>query len=170
VNVLKSRTAALAITLTVATALSSCSGSTPGGSAAKATVAADGASFGTLPAQKGTPKEGGVVRIAQSPGAGPNYIFPITPAANGSVYNIYQFQNELFRPLYATTIGTEPKVDLKESLSTAPTLSNGNKTVVIKLKDSYTWSDGKKVTANDVLFFIYLLKAAVKESAANFGN
>ncbi len=133
-------------------------------------MAADGASFGTLPAQKGTPKEGGVVRIAQSPGAGPNYIFPITPAANGSVYNIYQFQNELFRPLYATTIGTEPKVDLKESVAGAPTFSNGNKTVVIKLKDSYTWSDGKKVTANDVLFFIYLLKAAVKESAANFGN
>lgn len=111
-----------------------------------------------------------MVRIAQSPGAGPNYIFPITPAANGSVYNLYQFQHELFRPLYASTVGTEPKINLKESLAQAPEFSNGNKTVVIKLKDTYTWSDGKKVTAKDVVFDLDLLKAAVKESPANFGN
>ncbi len=159
---------ATGVALTLVAVLGACSGST--GSTAKPTVAADGAGYGTLPAKSGTPKEGGVVRIAQSPGAGPNYIFPITPAANGSVYNIYQLQNQLFRPLYASPVGTEPKINPVESLAEAPTYSNGNKTVVIKLKGGHTWSDGKKVVSQDVVFYINLLKAAVKESAANFGN
>lgn len=161
-------TAALAVALTAALGVAACSGSAKTSATTK--VAADGAGYGTLPAKTGTPKEGGVVRVAQAPGTGPNYIFPITPAANGSVYNIYQLQNELFRPLYASPIGTQPKIDPKESLAAAPTFSDGNKTVTIKLKDSYTWSDGKKVTADDVVFFVDLLKAAVKESPANFGN
>ncbi len=135
------------------------------GSAANANVA-----YGELPQATGTPSSGGVVKVAQSPGAGPNYIFPITPAAQGSVYNLYQFQYELFRPLYASPVGTEPKIDPVESLAAAPVFSDGNKTIVIKLKNSYMWSDGKKVTAADVVFDVQLLKAAVKESAANFGN
>lgn len=163
------RTTAAAVALAVAVVLAACSGTT-GSSNAKSSVAADGATYGTLPAQKGTPTDGGVVRVAQFPGAGPNYIFPITPAANGSVYNIYQFQNLLFRPLYASRVGTQPKIDPKESLGGEPAFSNGNKTVTITLKDNYTWSDGKKVVADDVVFFIALLKAAVKESPANFGN
>ncbi|MBA8795702.1 peptide/nickel transport system substrate-binding protein [Friedmanniella endophytica] len=158
------------ITAVVATAaaglLAACSGST----APKPQVAADGAGFGTLPAQSGTPKPGGVVRVAESPGAGPNYIFPVTPAANGSVYNSYQFQNLMFRPLYGNAIGVDPKIDLAQSLAALPTYSDGNKTVTIKLNDTYTWSDGKKVDAADVVFFIDVLKAAVKENAANFGN
>jgi len=163
------RTTTAAVALAVAVVLAACSGTT-GSSTAKSSVAADGATYGTLPAQKGTPTDGGVVRVAQFPGAGPNYIFPITPAANGSVYNIYQFQNLLFRPLYATRVGTQPKIDPVESLASAPTFSNGNKTVTVKLKPDYMWSDGKKVVADDVVFFIDLLKAAVKESAANYGN
>jgi len=163
------RTTAAAVALAAAVVLAACSGTT-GSNTAKSSVAADGATYGTLPAQKGTPTDGGVVRVAQFPGAGPNYIFPITPAANGSVYNIYQFQNLLFRPLYASRVGTQPKIDPKESLGGEPAFSNGNKTVTIKLKDNYTWSDGKKVVSDDVVFFIALLKAAVKESPANFGN
>jgi peptide/nickel transport system substrate-binding protein len=162
------RRTALAAALVAATALAGCTGSAA--TRSSSAVAKDGAGYGTLPAQEGTPQEGGVVRIAQSPGAGPNYIFPITPAANGSVYNIYQFQNQLFRPLYASGVGTQPAVDPKESLADVPTFSNGNKTVVIKLKGQHTWADGQKVKASDVVFFIDLLKAAVKKSAANFGN
>jgi peptide/nickel transport system substrate-binding protein len=37
-------------------------------------------SYGTLPAAHGTPTKGGTVSIAEDPGAGPTYIFPITPA------------------------------------------------------------------------------------------
>lgn len=161
--------ASAAVAVTLLGALAACNGSSSP-SANKPQVGADGAGYGVLPAQQGTPKEGGVVRIAQSPGAGPNYIFPITPAANGSVYNVYQLQNMLFRPLYGNAIGVEPKIDDKESVAALPTFSNGNKTVTIKLKDNFTWSDGKKVQAADVVFYIDLLKAAVKENAANFGN
>jgi len=161
--------AATVVALALTAVLGACSGSNSA-STAKPTIAADGAGYGTLPPKSGTPKEGGVVRVAESPGAGPNYIFPITPAANGSVYNIYSFQNQFFRGLYSSPVGTEPKIDDVESLAEAPVFSNGNKTVVIRLKGAHTWSDGKKVVADDVVFFIDLLKAAVKESAANFGN
>lgn len=160
---------AAAVALTLCGALGACGGSS-GSNVSKPQVAADGAGFGTLPGQAGTPKEGGVVRIAESPGAGPNYIFPITPAANGSVYNIYQLQNMLFRPLYGNAIGVDPKIDDKQSIAAEPTFTNGNKTVTIKLNDTFTWSDGKLVQAADVAFYIDLLKAAVKENAANFGN
>lgn len=158
-------TVAVAIATMMATSACSSSPSNP-----KPQVAANGAGFGSLPAMAGTPKDGGVVRIAESPGAGPNYIFPITPAANGSVYNTYQLQNLMFRPLYGNAIGADPKIDVRESLANLPVFSNGNKTITIKLTNVFTWSDGKKVQAADVIFFIDLLKAAVKENAANFGN
>lgn len=161
---------AAAATLAAVTVLAGCthSSSSSGGTSSKGGSAASG--FGNLPAAKGTPTDGGVVRLAQSPGAGPNYIFPITPAAQGSVYNLYQFQYLLFRPLYASPVGSQPKINTTESLAAAPVFSDANKTVTIKMKDSYTWSDGQKVTAKDVVFDLQLLKAAVKESAANFGN
>src|ERR1700710_891985 len=94
-----------AVVLAMVGVMAACSSGPPGSDSNKPEVSADGAGFGTLPPQQGTPKEGGVVRVAQSPGAGPNYIFPITPAANGSVYNVYQLQNMLFRPLYGNAIG-----------------------------------------------------------------
>jgi peptide/nickel transport system substrate-binding protein len=162
--------APVAVTLMLAAALTGCTGSSSKSTSSKPSVGANGVGYGTLPDQEGAPKEGGVVRLAESPGAGPNYIFPITPAANGSVYNTYQFQYLMFRPLYGNAIGVDPKIDDKESLAAAPVFSNGNKTVTLKVKDGWTWSDGKKVTAQDVVFFINLLKAAVKENAANFGN
>ena len=37
--------------------------------------------------------------------------------------------------------------------------SNGDKTITISLKSSYTWSNGQPITANDTLFFIDLVKA-----------
>jgi peptide/nickel transport system substrate-binding protein len=149
------------------------SGSSPSASVApsvaQAQVAQSGG-FGTLPTPSTTKVKGGVVKIAQSPGAGPNYIFPITPAANGSVYNIYQLQNQLFAPLYQPVTGTSPKTDYSRSVGKAPVFSDGNKTVTVALNTTFTWSDGKPVVADDVVFFVDLLKAAVKESPANFGN
>ena len=46
--------------------------------------------------------------------------------------------------------------------------SNGDKTVSITMKSNYKWSDGQPITANDLLFAIDLIKAAVKESPANW--
>ena len=48
--------------------------------------------------------------------------------------------------------------------------SDGDKTVTITMKQGYKWSDGKPVDAQDLLFDIALIKAAVGESAANWGS
>ena len=56
------------------------------------------------------------------------------------------------------------------SLADAPKWSNGNKTVTITLKSDYKWSDGKPITSQDVLFWIDMMKAAIKESPANWAN
>jgi peptide/nickel transport system substrate-binding protein len=146
------------------TALAACGGSsTPAGHQTSG-------GFGSVPAQTGTPVAGGTVTMGMLPGATPNYIFPIPPSADTSVYTIRYFQNLMYRPLYWESVGTAPAVNLPLSLAAAPVWSNGNKTVTVSLDPGYKWSDGQPVVANDVIFFIDLLKAAVKESAANFGN
>ena len=54
------------------------------------------------------------------------------------------------------------------SIANPPVYSNGDKTVSITMKSNYKWSDGQPITANDLLFAIDLIKAAVKESPANW--
>jgi peptide/nickel transport system substrate-binding protein len=126
--------------------------------------------YGALPPVGGSAKDGGTVTFGQINGQSPNYIFPITLAADSSVYNAYEFQNYFFEPLYWGTQGTVPSLNPQVGLGGTPTYTNGGKTVTFSVKQGYKWSNGAAVDANDVIFFIDLLKAAVKESAANFGN
>ena len=126
--------------------------------------------FGTLPAQTGTPKDGGAVDIAQQPGAGPFYMLPVVPGAFNSTFVTYQFQRLMYRPLYWFPQGASHKVDESLSLAALPEFSDGNKTVTITLRDGYTWSDGNPVEADDVVFFIDLVKAALKKSPANWAD
>ena len=88
----------------------------------------------------------------------PNYIFPIMGAAVYSNVNLYQFQQMMFRPLYWFGQGLKPSFNESLSLALAPVYSNGGKTVTITLK-KYNWSDGKPITASDVIFFMNMLKA-----------
>lgn len=126
--------------------------------------------YGSLPPQSGTPKDGGTITFAQDPGGAPNWIFPITPGANSSVYVVSQFQNLSWRPLYWSPKGSSPQIDDALSLAAEPTKSADGKTYTIKLNGKYKWSDGQPVTAQDILFFINIYRAAVKESPANVGN
>ncbi len=73
-------------------------------------------------------------------------------------------------PLYAGPSGAVPKVDYGLSAANPPQFSDGNKTVTIPLKPGLKWSNGEPMVANDVVFWFDLLKAAVKESAANWGQ
>jgi peptide/nickel transport system substrate-binding protein len=165
-----SRARVAVVALASAALLAACTGGGSGQSG-NSSSSSGGGGFGTLPAASGTPRDGGTVNVAESPGAGPNYIFPVTPAANGSVYNAYQFQQIMWRPLYFSPTGTQPKVDMSNSIAESePQFSDGNKTVTIHMKKNYTWSDGKPVVANDVIFFVDLVKAAIKEDASNFSN
>jgi peptide/nickel transport system substrate-binding protein len=150
------------------TVLAACGKSTSGGSGGGGIAGPSGA-FGTAPAASGTP-HGGTVTVAEPPGATPNWILPLTPGANNSVYTAFSFQYEMWRPLYWFVNGVAPKETPALSLAQEPKFSNGNKTLTITMKSNYKWSDGKPLTSQDVLFWIDEMKAAVKESPANWAG
>ncbi len=126
--------------------------------------------YGSIPAASGTPTDGGTVKYAEQPGAGPNWIFPIIDNQHSSVYTSYEFEDLMYRPLYWPTTGASPTVDFSRSLAEKPVFADSNKTITIKLDKGYKWSDGQPVTAQDVIFTIDLSKAAVKENAANLSG
>lgn len=146
-------------------ALAACGGS--GGSSISQNAAGG---YGSIPAETGTAKPGGTVTYAEQPGAGPNWVLPINDNSHSSVFSEEEFQELMWRPLYWNVTGASPTVDYSKSLASAPVFSNDNKTVTININKGYKWSDGKPVTASDVVFNIDLEKAAVKENAANLAG
>jgi peptide/nickel transport system substrate-binding protein len=165
--------------LTASAAIAGClalGGCTPGTSAADQHLTAD-YSYGSLPGPgSASPPPGdaaphGRVRVAEAVGATPDWIFPLTPVANSSVYTIYQFQYLSWRPVFWSPRGSIPDWDWKRSMADGPpAVSNGGRTFTIHLNGRYTWSTGRPVTSHDVLFFYRLYKAAVGEDPANSGN
>ena len=147
-----------------ATVLAACGKSST--STSPTSVGVSGA-FGSAPAASGTP-HGGTVTFAEPPGATPNWILPIIPGANDSVFTVYSFDYEMWRPLYWYVNGVQPKELPAMSLADEPKWSNGDKTVTITLKSNYKWSDGQPVTSKDVLFAMDEIEAAIKESPANY--
>ncbi len=74
-------------------------------------------------------------------------------------------------PLYGGPTGAQPKYQPGLSAAAGPPKAlNGGKEYKITLKSGLKWSNGTPITGNDVVFDIDLLKAAVKESAANWGQ
>ncbi|NUW34519.1 hypothetical protein HTZ77_24215 [Nonomuraea sp. SMC257] len=121
-------------------------------------------SYTAKPAQTGTPKQGGTATVALTPGLSPNYIYPYPPAAaNGTVIA----RGQLWRSLYRPSGEGDQVADAELSLAEPPVYSPDRKTVTITMKD-YKWSNGKPVTADDVVFSLALLKAALAESLANW--
>jgi len=159
--------AAGAVLLAACGSSGSSTSSSGGGGSSTSTTAGE---YGTLPAQSGSPSGHGTITFPIENGSQANYIFPITPTANSSIYNVENLQYLLWRPLYWSPVGNRPVFNLPLSLASLPTYSNGGKTVTINMSHNYKWSDGKPVDANDVVFFIRLLAAAVKEDPSNFGN
>ena len=149
------------------TVLAACGKSSTSGGGST-TLGPSGA-FGTVPAASGTP-HGGTVTFAEPPGATPNWILPIITAANDSVFTVLSFDYEMWRPLYWFVKGVAPAETPAMSLAEEPKWSNGDKTVTITMKSNYKWSDGKPITSQDVLFWIDEMKAAVKESPANWAG
>ena len=123
--------------------------------------------LGTLPAAHGTPVSGGTVTIAAKPGQMPLWILPVTPTADATTTTVPSFDYLMWRPLYWTVNGVEPTVVPSMSLAKPPVWSDGDKTATITM-NNYTWSDGQRVTSRDVLFDLDLIKAAIKENAANW--
>ncbi len=162
----------LLVAVATITALAACSSSSSSSSTTTTTV--PGAvtvpgGIGSVPLASATaPKKAGTITWAMQPGTAPNWIFPVVPGSSNSVFNVFTFEWEMWRPLYWTVYGVEPELYPPMSIANPPVYSNGDKTVTFSLKSSFTWSNGQPITANDVLFYIDLVKAAVKESPADW--
>ncbi|MFZ0387255.1 MAG: ABC transporter substrate-binding protein [Solirubrobacteraceae bacterium] len=129
---------------------------------------ASGLAYGSLP-PRGTPRAGGTISVGQVAGSTPSYIFPIIPGANATPQTINLIQN-LFLPLYNGPKGASPTIDYGLSIGRPPVFSDGDKTVTIAIKRGFRWSGGTPVDADDMVFEIDLLKAAVADRAANWSQ
>jgi peptide/nickel transport system substrate-binding protein len=125
------------------------------------TLAACGSgSSASSSSSSGTTKvQGGVATFAEGPGANPNYIFPLTPGTNFSTANLSLFQELMYRPLYWFGVGSNAEINYQYSLAKPPVFSNNNQTVTVDLHQNYKWSDGEPVDAQDVIFWMNLVKA-----------
>jgi peptide/nickel transport system substrate-binding protein len=100
-------------------------------------------------------------------GTGANCIFPFEGTQCYSVANYEDFEYQMVLPLVTFGGNSETNVTANyvQSPADAPIYKNGGKTVVINLK-GWKWSDGQKVDAKDVIFFLNMLEA----EKANFAG
>jgi peptide/nickel transport system substrate-binding protein len=125
------------------------------GVAAVALVAA-GCSSNNSSASGSTPIHGGTAVMAELPGEPPSYIFPYVTAANSSNQNLFDFTYLMYRPLYWFGYGSQPVVNPSLSLASTPTFNGQNVTITLK---HYMWSNGTQVTADDVMFWLNMMRA-----------
>ncbi|MHA6757406.1 ABC transporter substrate-binding protein [Streptacidiphilus sp. PAMC 29251] len=109
------------------------------------------------PEQAAKPKQGGVVTWACAPGFPPAVIFPFTPAERMGTRNILEFQALMFRTLYYFGSNGSPDVDYDSSIGTPPVWSEDGLTVTITVKP-WKWSNGETLCADNVLFWVNLMK------------
>ena len=125
--------------------------------------------FGKIPPAATGPQHPGTVTWAEAPGTAPTWILPLVSAAAFNVNDTTQFEQLMWRPLYWYSNGVAPTETPAMSLANPPKWSNGDKTVTIPMKSTYKWSNGQPVTSRDVLFWFDEVRAALKESPANWG-
>src|ERR1700756_5032270 len=121
---------ALAIAVAGVTAIAACSssGSSSSSSTAPAGVTTQPGSIGAIPAA-GTPSgTAASITFGYLAADAPNWILPIIPAADNSVYNSFVFGWQMYRPTWFTWNGSSPAVNDALSPVNAPTSSNGGKT------------------------------------------
>jgi peptide/nickel transport system substrate-binding protein len=155
------------ITAGLAVVVSACGG---GSAAVKSSGKVNGkvvqGLYGSLPTA-GKAQAGGTITMGQLNGDTPTYLFPIIPGANATDGTAFLI-SQLYVPLYNLQVGGSMQVNYATSLALPPKFSDGDRRATITLRSGANWSDGKPVTADDVLFSIAMLKAAVKSSAANW--
>jgi peptide/nickel transport system substrate-binding protein len=128
-------------------------------------LAAAGCAAGASPNTGHTPASGGTVSYALPANETPNYIFPFTPGQYFTVVNTDNLQYLLYRPLY--WFGDRGLPYLNPQLSLAEPPSYHGQTVTIRMKHGYKWSNNEPVTAQDVVFWMNMMKAVVKQSTSS---
>ncbi len=118
-------------------------------------------------ASSGNPVSGGTVSYALPANETPNYIFPFSPGQYFTQVNSDNLQYLLYRPLYWFGGNGQPYLNRSLSLASKPEYSG--QTVTIKL-DNYRWSDGTTLTAQDVVFWMNMMKAVVSYSVRYSSN
>jgi peptide/nickel transport system substrate-binding protein len=151
-----------ALAVVGATALAACGKSSNSGNAAPS-------GFAGIPAPSAHKVAGGTVTFGMPSGDNPNWIFPVTPSANSSVYTASFFQNLMYRPLWWTPVSDQLNVNYPLSIAKAPVFSNADKTITLTLNSNFKWSNGEPVDANGVILDIHMITAAVQENPSNFG-
>jgi peptide/nickel transport system substrate-binding protein len=111
----------------------------------------------------GTPVKGGTAVFAEPPSSPPSYIFPYMSSSVISDVNLFDFQYLMYRPLYWFGNGGQPTVNYSLSLAYPPKF-NGTK-VTITLR-RYKWSNGTRVTAQDVMFWLNMETAVPADYGA----
>jgi peptide/nickel transport system substrate-binding protein len=124
-------------------------------------VTAAGCGTSTTPGNTGTaPVKGGTAVMAEPPSQAPSYIFPFMDPAVSTNQNLFDFTYLMYRPLYWFGLGTQPVVNTSLSLANVPTFSGRNVTITLK---HYMWSNGTPVTAQDVVFWINMMRAVPQD-------
>ncbi|MEY9996109.1 peptide/nickel transport system substrate-binding protein [Streptomyces sp. V4I8] len=103
------------------------------------------------------PKRGGTVTWACAPGFPPAVIFPFTPAERMGTRNILEFQALMYSTLYYFGSSGQPEVDYARSIAEPPQWSEDGLTVTVRVKP-WKWSNGETLCADNVLFWVNLMK------------
>ena len=116
-----------------------------------------------------TPATGGVVTYAELPLTPPNYILPLESGVYLDDNNAGQFSRIMYPPLYWFGDNGQPVLNRALSLALPPVFSDHNTVVTVTMKH-WVWSNGKPVTARDVIFWMNLLSAVTDPNAPTLGS
>jgi peptide/nickel transport system substrate-binding protein len=122
-------------------------------------LSACSSSSSSTTSSSGAAVKGGTATFGWISGQAPNWIWSFVPIAYESVPNGQDFEMMMYRPLYMFgNNGNSVQVNYALSPADAPVYSDGGKTVTVQLK-GWKWSDGEAVDAQDVAFWLNMMKA-----------
>jgi peptide/nickel transport system substrate-binding protein len=111
----------------------------------------------------------GVVTFAELPGDSPNYISPMESGAYITDANGGQFAHLMYLPLYWFGDRGKPVLNPSLSIGEPPIFSDNNTVVTVTMKH-WVWSDGRPITARDVIFWMNLLSTVTDPTTPAIGS
>jgi peptide/nickel transport system substrate-binding protein len=112
---------------------------------------------------------GGVVTFGETAGGNPDYILPLAGGPYFSIANDSLFSNIMYPALYVFGKGADPVLNPALSLGRIPVFSDNDTVATVTLKH-WIWSNGKPITARDVVFWMNLLTAVTDPKAPAIGS
>jgi len=113
------------------------------------------------------PQKGGTLVVALAPSTNINWYLPLTNSANASVYNA-ALQILLYPGVIY--IGSNYAIDWNDSFASSIDYNASGTVYTIHLKKNWVWSDGKPVTAQDVVWDYNLIKATDESNVPPWPN